>query len=516
VNEANLAVERLAELGLTGPAKTGSVIYYDIEHYGTNSGCRTAVNAFMNGWVSQIRARGSLAGVYASTLCNTGLSDFLTITNVPDVIWPARWYHNLGSGFYDPSANVWNLGSCVLNTAWANHQRIRQYEGDHNETWGGLTLDIDSDALDGVVAIPYDYPYVSRTSPVNPNPTASSTVDFTVTFSKSVTGVNRADFRLTTTGEIHDASIASVSGSGTTYLVTVNKGSGEGTIRLDAMDDDSIIDAANNPLGGVGLGNGNFTSGEAYSTIINTTLLNSLLPTSRSIEVGNTATVFNTILNAGATTANNVTLSLANPPAGAFHYQQSDCATNALLGSVNPLLDIPPAEARCYVLFFNPSAEFAATDVHVVAEGLNAPATSLLSGVNTWTLRASALPGPDVIALTTATDFHQVSCRGTQPFAVAMFNVGAATSAVTVTADTGSSSLPLSILAQESDPATGTIIGDNILENVEFGQNRTVVVWVTFNGCISFDPAGHRIFIRLKDADNNLIGSTSTAVSTNR
>jgi hypothetical protein len=51
------------------------VVYYDIEYYGTNTACRQAVNAFMNGWVSQIRARGNLAGVYGSTLCNTGLSD---------------------------------------------------------------------------------------------------------------------------------------------------------------------------------------------------------------------------------------------------------------------------------------------------------------------------------------------------------------------------------------------------------------------------------------------------------
>ena len=149
-----LAVDRLAELGLTYPDKSGSVVYYDIEYYGTNTDCREAVNAFMNGWVSQVRALGNLAGVYGSTLCDTGLSDFLTITNVPDVIWPARWYHNAGEGYYDPSASVWNLGSCIPNTVWADHQRIRQYEGDHDETWGGLTLGIDSNVLDGVVAVP--------------------------------------------------------------------------------------------------------------------------------------------------------------------------------------------------------------------------------------------------------------------------------------------------------------------------------------------------------------------------
>src|SRR5687768_14860104 len=265
VDQANLAVERLAELALTGPTKTGSVVYYDMENYGTATSCRAAVNAFMNGWVSQIHTRGNLAGVYGSTLCNTGLSDFLNITHVPDVIWPARWYHNLGEGYYDPSASVWNLGSCLPNTVWSNHQRIRQYEGDHNETWGNLTLDIDSNVLDGVVAIPYDYPFVSSTLAIDPSPTNAASVDFRINFSKSVTGVNEADFSLTTTGSISGASITDVTGSGNTYTVTANTGSGTGTIRLDVLDDDSIRDGSNQFLGGSGTGNGNFTSGETYT-----------------------------------------------------------------------------------------------------------------------------------------------------------------------------------------------------------------------------------------------------------
>jgi len=158
VAQADLAVERLSELGLTYPDKTGSVIYYDIEYYGTNAACRTAVNSFMNGWVSQIHTRGNLAGVYSSPSCNTGLSDFRTITNVPDVVWIAAWYYSLGhpDAHYDPTASVWDwLGTCMPGTAWPTHQRLRQYSGDHNETWGNLTLEIDNDVLDGVVAIPF-------------------------------------------------------------------------------------------------------------------------------------------------------------------------------------------------------------------------------------------------------------------------------------------------------------------------------------------------------------------------
>ena len=265
VDQANLAVDRLAALALTGPTKTGSVVYYDMENYGTDTSCRAAVNSFMNGWVSQIRALGNLAGVYGSTLCNTGLSDFRSITHIPDVIWPARWYHNFGEGFYDPNANVWNLGSCLPNTVWSNHQRIRQYEGDHNETWGNLTLNIDSNVLDGVVAFPYDYPFVSSIVRSDPDPTNANSVDFTVTFSKSVTGVNATDFALTTTGNVSGASITSVTGSGTTYIIAANTGSGTGTIRLDVIDNDSIRDESSQHLGGLGTGNGNFTSGERYT-----------------------------------------------------------------------------------------------------------------------------------------------------------------------------------------------------------------------------------------------------------
>ena len=80
------------------------------------------------------------------------------------------------------------------------------------------------------------------------DPASASSVDFTVTFSESVTGVDASDFSLTST--VTGASITSVSGSGTTYTVTVNTGTGDGTIRLDVVDDDSIVDGAGNPLGG--------------------------------------------------------------------------------------------------------------------------------------------------------------------------------------------------------------------------------------------------------------------------
>ncbi len=98
------------------------------------------------------------------------------------------------------------------------------------------------------------------------SPTNAASADFTVIFTQAVTGVDVGDFVLTKTG-VSGASITNVSGSGDTYAVTVNTGSGNGAIRLDVVDNDSIVDASSNPLGGNGNGNGDFISGEEYSIL---------------------------------------------------------------------------------------------------------------------------------------------------------------------------------------------------------------------------------------------------------
>lgn len=160
VAEANAAVERAAALGLTFADKTGSVLYYDLEAYDTkNTPCRDAAKAFISGWSGQLRARGHLAGVYGAT-CTSALSDFAGIAHVPDVIWAAYW---LLPYQYRSNASVWNL-PCLSNSLWTNSQRLRQYAGGHNETWGATTLNIDSNVLDGVVA---DLRYSSQPA-VNP------------------------------------------------------------------------------------------------------------------------------------------------------------------------------------------------------------------------------------------------------------------------------------------------------------------------------------------------------------
>lgn len=107
-------------------------------------------------------------------------------------------------------------------------------------------------------------PAVSSIARAGASPTSAATLTFTVTFNQAVTGVDSFDFSLVTTGGIAGASVTSVSGSGTTYTVVVNRGTGTGTIGLNLVDNDSIQNLSSAALGGPGVGNGNFT-GQVYT-----------------------------------------------------------------------------------------------------------------------------------------------------------------------------------------------------------------------------------------------------------
>ncbi|MGC1377895.1 MAG: FG-GAP repeat protein [Anaerolineales bacterium] len=103
-------------------------------------------------------------------------------------------------------------------------------------------------------------PLVMSSLPADANPTTATSLHFTVTFSEAMTGVDASDFALVPGGGVTGASITDVSsGPAAVYTVTADAGSGDGTIRLDVMDDDSIVNAASTPLGGTGTGNGDFT-----------------------------------------------------------------------------------------------------------------------------------------------------------------------------------------------------------------------------------------------------------------
>ena len=140
-NEADMANNAANELGFTGE----NIIYYDLEGYPDEAACRNAVKSFVRGWVDRLHELGLKAGAYGAA-CTSFVSDWAEIESPPDDVWIAHWYLNS----YNPAASVWDA-RCVSNDLWAEHQRIKQYTGGHVETWGGVSLGIDSDVLDGEI-----------------------------------------------------------------------------------------------------------------------------------------------------------------------------------------------------------------------------------------------------------------------------------------------------------------------------------------------------------------------------
>ncbi|MFD2720682.1 putative Ig domain-containing protein [Hymenobacter monticola] len=143
---------------------------------------------------------------------------------------------------------------------------------------GTLTLSLTNDnnlSVDITTTLPFagETYTIDKTAPtvvssVRQNPatatTGATSLTFRVTFSEAVTGVTTSSFTFvtatgSTTGSI--ASVAAVSGSnGTQYDVTVNRVSGNGTVRLDVKSSGSgISDAVGNGL------SGGFTGGETYT-----------------------------------------------------------------------------------------------------------------------------------------------------------------------------------------------------------------------------------------------------------
>lgn len=125
---------------------TGSPIYYDLEAFDENDqACVRTVTAFLNAWTRQLHAHGYYAGAYGSA--DSGMSTLAGVVRThrdfapPDAIWIAHW---------DRKAKTED--ESVPDTMWVHHQRIKQFQGGHTESHGGVSLDIDSDWLDGPVA----------------------------------------------------------------------------------------------------------------------------------------------------------------------------------------------------------------------------------------------------------------------------------------------------------------------------------------------------------------------------
>lgn len=142
VTEANAAADRMTSLGI----QSGwfAPVYYDMEAYPRDTTCIAAVRGLTDGWTYGLNGRGYLSGFYSSQC--SGIVDVAAVYNTAkfrlNAIWIAAWNN---------TPNIFGFtGTCAVSDSyWPNHQRLHQFIGGHNETWGGVTVNIDSNAVDG-------------------------------------------------------------------------------------------------------------------------------------------------------------------------------------------------------------------------------------------------------------------------------------------------------------------------------------------------------------------------------
>jgi hypothetical protein len=182
----------------------------------------------------------------------------------------------------------------------------------------------------GAVELDSTTPQVVSIVRAGANPTTAASVDFEVAFSEGVTNVDAdgSDFTLVTTG-ITGASITSVTQvTPFIYTVTVNTGTGAGTLKLDVPNTASIQDVAGNDISGLP-----FTTGEAY---IRTTIV-----TFQSVGTydGQILESLETSNKGGTMSATGTTISLGDDAAdkqfrAILHFNTATLPDNAVITSV--------------------------------------------------------------------------------------------------------------------------------------------------------------------------------------
>lgn len=138
VAEAKVAVAAARNVGI--PRR--STLFYDLESFDINkSGCRYSALWFLGAWTNQLKASGYASGVYSSAATGIKMLDDARVAPknpvpLPDFIWIADWNDKRDTA-----------STYIRSDGWPG-RRIHQYRGGHDETYGGVTINIDSSVLD--------------------------------------------------------------------------------------------------------------------------------------------------------------------------------------------------------------------------------------------------------------------------------------------------------------------------------------------------------------------------------
>ena len=362
-------------------------------------------------------------------------------------------------------------GSCYLtgssNAAWGSP--LRSYNGS-------------TDAFVSKVDFP---PVVVSSLRASTNLNHSSSVDFTVTFSKAVTGVDASDFSLTKTGSISGESVTGISGGPTVYTVTAATGSGDGDLRLDVnASGTGIQDLAGNPL------SGGFTSGEAYTvdktppTVVSSFRTGASNPTHAS-SVDFTVTFSESVTGVDAsdfalTTTGSISGESVTGVIGGPTAYTVTAATGSGDGDLR--LDVKPSGTGIQDLAGNPlSGGYTSGDTYTIDRTVPTVVSSLRAGANP-TNAASVdftVTFSEPVMWVGLNDFDLTTTGTISGAAVTGVSSGPTTYTVTVNTGTGNGDLRLNIVTAPSiqDMAGNALAGPYTGGNT-YTVNKTYQIYL--------------------------------------
>lgn len=120
---------------------SGSTLWYDLEHFDiTRADCRESALSLVTAWTRALHDRGYRSGFYSSASSGIRMLEQERLDpsghTLPDQIWVAEW-----------NGRATTRSTYLGDDGW-EQDRVHQYRGDHEATYGGITLHIDSNFMD--------------------------------------------------------------------------------------------------------------------------------------------------------------------------------------------------------------------------------------------------------------------------------------------------------------------------------------------------------------------------------
>lgn len=267
-------------------------------------------------------------------------------------------------------------------------------------------------------------------------------------------------------------------------------------------------------------------------------VVSAVLPITRSVQNGNAATAFATVINPASSgnTATGCGLRLGGATPAQFSYQTTDPGTNAVTGTANTTVDLAAGASQTFVFSVTSAGDFndntgltnpSANDernLFIEAFCANRRSSDFTLGLNALTFTSSATAPADVIALAATvgnTGRVDVPTTGNMVgvFSVAVSNIGTSAS-ITATPDLGGRTIAglTGLEICRTDPNTAACTTPRAAsQTLTLNQNDTATfgIFVRGNGqAIAFNPSVDRVFVRFAEGATAR-GATSVAVRTN-